>query len=516
MLIAEEEIDMKTTIEVKNQTQKTVIGEYQQKSIKISTLFFAVVCFMSGSAGVLDMLAYAQTQRGILGLLVAIFAYGQTGIFILFYAKSGVKKGQLEEKYYRYSENLAIVVTGINYPLFYFKDPSSDFIYAILICVCLNMVFINRRKLAIQYIIIAIETVLMAIVSPQLLKNPNLFSAFLLLAIIYLFIKYCTNILINAKQDQVEENAKRTEALLAKVMLLSKKLSQTSSSILQIAEEESKSIEEIAGMSANMSESNQVILQRTQKSADNIRYLGTSSENVMAKIKTTQDISNQLMVSSEIKEEALNKVLEISNNISASMKHTLDKASQLQEKTRQIDDLLRLIEGVAEETNLLSLNANIEASRAGEAGRGFAVVAQEVRKLSESTKVSLTNVNQVVSEFMIGVQSVQDLTQDNTKQIIKQNEMLLETAQGIKEMIKQLKESATTVEEVNQLAYQQNDYTKETMAFNNDVVGSIKNENSQFEQIDTLVQHNKLRIQDLATSINELNDMVGQVNALLE
>ncbi len=83
MLIAEEEIDMKTTIEVKNQTQKTVIGEYQQKSIKISTLFFAVVCFMSGSAGVLDMLAYAQTQRGILGLLVAIFAYGQTGIFIL-------------------------------------------------------------------------------------------------------------------------------------------------------------------------------------------------------------------------------------------------------------------------------------------------------------------------------------------------------------------------------------------------------------------------------------------------
>jgi len=94
------------------------------------------------------------------------------------------------------------------------------------------------------------------------------------------------------------------------------------------------------------------------------------------------------------------------DNLAAGMNAAMDEARALEQRSDQIGSVLEVIRAIAEQTNLLALNAAIEAARAGEAGRGFAVVADEVRSLAQRTQVSVEEIRQVIEGLQQGTQDV--------------------------------------------------------------------------------------------------------------
>ncbi len=122
--------------------------------------------------------------------------------------------------------------------------------------------------------------------------------------------------------------------------------------------------------------------------------------------KTSQDIHESVNVLTQL-EDISNIVIELINSDSEKESELADRISSLAIQTNEIKNILNIIKDIADQTNLLALNAAIEAARAGEHGRGFAVVADEVRKLAEKTQRSISEIDATV---MVVVQNVQEIS----------------------------------------------------------------------------------------------------------
>jgi len=156
-------------------------------------------------------------------------------------------------------------------------------------------------------------------------------------------------------------------------------------------------------------------------------------------IQTTEDTQLNLSTLEEMS-SSLNKVVDAILQASEEEVEMSVKINSLADQTLKIKDVLEMIKDIADQTNLLALNAAIEAARAGEHGRGFAVVADEVRKLAERTQKSLTEIDATIG---VVVQSVGDVS-ENMNENAKNIKIISDEALSVKEVADETKNKIET------------------------------------------------------------------------
>ncbi|WP_339374915.1 methyl-accepting chemotaxis protein [Psychromonas sp. Urea-02u-13] len=228
-------------------------------------------------------------------------------------------------------------------------------------------------------------------------------------------------------------------------------------------------------------------VQETEQVVTAIEELNATADSIAGDIANTAQLihnaNNAGQESMLIVSEAQNTVAELVSDVERSVQ----SVSEMSSKTEGINSILSVIGGIAEQTNLLALNAAIEAARAGEQGRGFAVVADEVRSLASRTKSSTEEIEEALSLLLKGNQSVVDamgITKDRCQQAAGSTGQVATSLDAMTGIVSEINDLST---QVAAAAEEQSSVTQEVsknMTAINDIVGELdKNGKQVVEEI---------------------------------
>lgn len=272
-------------------------------------------------------------------------------------------------------------------------------------------------------------------------------------------------------------------------------LNDTSSQTLAANNEISKAVEDVAegstGMAASISKINENLLEMSNETKD-INESVNEIRNQTVAVQDSSKIMNDKIKSMQNSSQKMDEGISAISKRIETVNTTVDKVS----------NIVSVIEEISSETNLLSLNASIEAARAGDAGKGFAVVAQEIRVLSDNTNTELENIKQIISslveECRYCVQASGTIVEDNAKQK-EEIKAVLDEFGSLDEQIQKTAEKADEIEEL----------VTAMIELNDDIT---KSSNS----LTDVSAANAAATEEMNANIEELNAMMHGVSEMAE
>ena len=178
-----------------------------------------------------------------------------------------------------------------------------------------------------------------------------------------------------------------------------------------------QSAEEVGNIASQTTQGVQEQQTDVTQVASAINEMSVSIQEVASSTSDAADVSGQAEAQSNKGNAVVDETVTAIQKLSDSMQQTTSVIHELSKDSDEIGTVLDVIRGIAEQTNLLALNAAIEAARAGEQGRGFAVVADEVRTLAQRTQESTTEIQNVIERLQTGVKSTVETMESSQESV---------------------------------------------------------------------------------------------------
>jgi methyl-accepting chemotaxis protein len=240
---------------------------------------------------------------------------------------------------------------------------------------------------------------------------------------------------------------------------------------------------------------------KTDSMSTSLESTNLSSSNLLSNI---EQVKMQIDKTDDTLEETASDIKTLCNYMESYSNQNSELETQfsvLNTNTDRVKGVLDVVAGIADQTNLLALNAAIEAARAGEQGRGFAVVADEVRALAVRTKQSLHEINTIV-------QSITQASDNAASQMVTQSSSLID-------VISSTEQAATKINIAKNLITETKVSVDETFTFSNNIAQEMQSVNVNINELTMVSEKNFDNLAEITNQVRELESTTKKVDGML-
>ncbi|PIC95450.1 chemotaxis protein [Sporosarcina sp. P26b] len=323
-------------------------------------------------------------------------------------------------------------------------------------------------------------------------------------------------------QDEIGQLIKSTNEMSSNTHNLLDEIHIVAQTVSSQSEELTQSAGEIKAGTAQIATTMEDLAYGTESQATNASSLSTSMENFVARIMDANEngtyihqSSNEVLSMTNTGSEAMNTSSKQMKVIDQIVHDAVVNVEGLDKHTQNISQLVAVIQSIAAQTNLLALNAAIEAARAGEHGKGFAVVADEVRTLAEQSSESVTNITEIVNKIQSESSSVTNSlregykeVEEGTNQIERTGETFHKISASVTEMVTRIQTISNDLQNISETSQEMSGSIEEIAAITEESAAGVEQTSASSQQASSAMEEIASNSNELAQLAEELNNLV--------
>lgn len=271
------------------------------------------------------------------------------------------------------------------------------------------------------------------------------------------------------------ESKRRMEEIQKEV---SGNVEATASELRMVSEQTETTVKEVTALSEQQATQLESVEQRVSTFAGTVEEIATSTDEVNRQVETAANLTADSREAAETAENAMAEVSNASDLVA-------ENGHELRQRTEELDQIIQVVRDIAEQTNMLALNANIEAARAGKKGEGFAVVAEEVKSLAEDSQREVSEIERIAEGI---------------------RENITETLESVEETNAEVEAAMTAVDELIENQDEIADTVREVAETMDETTRATDGQASTAEEISSLLDETVSRMERISEEMDDVSE----------